>query len=85
MCSAKIVILIELRSSRSSAMGGQRVRIPIGKVYRAHTMLETLNVLQREPQRADFNMRRELSLPCPVFLILLFCLTFAAKNFDMMM
>ena len=69
-CSAKILFMIELRSSRSSAMGSQRVRIQISKGYRADTMLETSNVLQREPQRADLNMRRELisHLPHPVFI-----------------
>ena len=70
MCSAKILLMIELRSSQSSAMGSQRVRILICKDYRVHTMLEMSNLLQREPQRADLNMRRELIScpPCPVFI-----------------
>ena len=71
-CSAKILLMIELRSSRSSAMGSQRVRIYwlISKGYRAHAMLETLNSLQREPQWADLNTRHELisRLPCPLFI-----------------
>ena len=51
-------------------MSSQRVRILIGKGYKANTMLEMLNALQREPQQADLNMRRELiSCPsCPVFI-----------------
>ena len=70
MCSTKILLMIKLRSSRSSAMGSQRVRILISKGYRAHTMLETLNALQIEPQQADLNVRRELISrpPCPVFI-----------------
>ena len=58
--SAKILFMIELKSSKSSAMGSQRVRILIGKGYRAHTMVETSNALQREPQREGLNLRREL-------------------------
>ena len=71
MCSAKIFLMIELRSSRSTAMGSQRVRLPISKGYRAYIMmLEMSNTLQREPQRADLNMRHELIScpPCPVFI-----------------
>ena len=69
-CSAKILFMIELKSSRSSAMGSQRVRILIDKGYRAHTMVETSNALQREPQRADLNLRRERIShpPHPVFI-----------------
>ena len=54
----------------SSAIGSQRIKILISKGYRAHMMLEMLNSQQREPQRADLNMRRELisCLPCPVFI-----------------
>ena len=60
--------MIELRTSRSSAMGSQRIRILINKGYRPRTMLETSNVLQGEPQQADLNMRRNLisHLPHPV-------------------
>ena len=66
-CKAKILLM---RSSRSSAVGSQSVRILISKGYRAHTMLETSNSLQREPQRADLNMRREVITrpPRPVFI-----------------
>ena len=63
-CSAKILFMIGLRSSSSSATGSQRVRILISKGYRTHTMLETSNALQREPQQADLNMRRELISHC---------------------
>ena len=40
------------------------------KGYRTHTMLETSNLLQREPKRSDLNTRRELisRLPRPVFI-----------------
>ena len=40
------------------------------KGYRAYTMLETLNSLQREPQRVDLNARHVLisRSPCPVFI-----------------
>ena len=40
------------------------------KGNRAHTMLETLNALQGEPQWADLNMRCKLISrpPCPVFI-----------------
>ena len=41
-------------------MGSQRVRIVINKGYRAHMMLEMLNMLQREPQQVDLNIRCEL-------------------------
>ena len=43
-------------------MGSQRGLISKG--YRAHTMLETSNALQREPQRADLNVRYKL-ISCP--------------------
>ena len=69
-CSAKILLMIELRSSRSSAMGSQRVRKLIDKGYRAYTMLETSNSLQRELQRADLNTRCKLISrpPRPAFI-----------------
>ena len=69
-CSAKVLLMIELTSSRSLAMGSQRVRVLISKGCRAHTMLETSNSLQTEPQGADLNMRRELvsHSPRPVFI-----------------
>ena len=49
---------------------GQLIGKNTDKGYRAHTMLETSNTLQREPQPADLNMRRELIScpPCPVFI-----------------
>ena len=50
----KLTILIAIFS-----YGSQRVRKLIGKGYRAHMMLETLNSLQREPQQADLNTRRQ--------------------------
>ena len=39
VCSAKILLIVELRSSQSSGMGSQRIRILIliNKGYRAHT------------------------------------------------
>ena len=60
----------KLRSSQSSAMGSQRVRILISKGYRAHTMLEMSNSLQRELQQADLNTRHKLISrpPRPVFI-----------------
>ena len=69
-CSAKILLMIPLRSLWSSAMGSQRVRILRSKGYRAYKMLETLNSLQREPQQTDLNMRHKLisRLPRPVFI-----------------
>ena len=67
-CSAKILLMIELTSSRTSAMGSpERARILISKGYRA---FETLNSLQKEPQRTDLNMRCELinRPPRPIFI-----------------
>ena len=51
-------------------VGSQRVRMLMGKGYRAREMFGTWNSLQREPQRADLNTRRELNSqpPCPVFI-----------------
>ena len=43
-CSAKILFMIDLRSSRSSATGSQWIRILIRAI---ETMLETSNALQR--------------------------------------
>ena len=58
-CSAKILSTVELRSSHSSAMDSQMVRM-IDKGYRAHMMLEKSNAQQREPQRAGFEYGHEL-------------------------
>ena len=49
--------------------GQPKVRTLISMGYRAHT-IKTSNLLQREPQRADLNTRRELigRLPRPAFI-----------------
>ena len=69
-CSTKTFLTIELRSSRSSAMDSQRVRILISNGCRAHAMLETSNTLQGKPQWAYLTIRHKLisCLPCPVFI-----------------
>ena len=52
------------------------------KGYRARMMLETLNLLQTEPQRADLNMRCELvsHLPRPVFICLVGACGFISRQ-----
>ena len=52
------------------SMGSQRVRILIRAIEHIIMMLEMLNALQREPQMADLNIRRELisHSPRPIFI-----------------